>query len=541
MASLGLQTIPIVRALREVHGSRLIPAERAWELHTLRLLVSFETARAGAGSGEVPGWTLFSRLPVLLVERGSFMGCVLAGRRGGAWLKKGLLSSKYRCPSSLTNAARARRPGMDRVIIRVDQHKQSVTFEARDSREILRATSCFTTDAGGYRLLVKYARQWPDRIWAVEGANGIGRPLAQRLLADGERVMDVPAKLAARARVFDTGQGRKTDATDAHAIVMVALRDKGLRQVSSDPELTVLRLLCDRRDELSRARAQALNRMHRLFLELVPGGAPVKKSASQYKKLLAAVRPADLAGKTRRRMASEELADIERLDTRLKAMKAELRAAVLATGSILMEVHGIGPRARRGSSPTSATSGRFPSRSRFASWNGTAPIDASSGQHIRHRLSRAGNRRINHVLYMAGIVQLRNDTRRYYRRRLADGKTSMEAMRCLRRRLSDVVYRQLAADAATANAGPGGHSGASLKSSAADLTPVIGSSDKPLPGPALPTLPLRPDAAEASGTGTAATPRRRAGGVNVERPAGRTTLTPTSGVAPSKAARTQAP
>ena len=85
----------------------------------------------------------------------------------------------------------------------------------------------------------------------MEGANGIGRPLTQRLLASGERVLDVPAKLAARARVFDTGQGRKTDATDAHAIVMVALRDKGLREVSSDPELVVLRMLCDRRDELS--------------------------------------------------------------------------------------------------------------------------------------------------------------------------------------------------------------------------------------------------------------------------------------------------
>src|SRR5215475_3854462 len=144
-------------------------------------------------------------------------------------------------------------------------------------------------------------RHWPDRIWAVEGANGVGRPLAQRLLASGERVLDVPAKLAARARVFDTGQGRKTDAADAHSIVMVALRDKGLRELSFDPELLVLRMLCDRRDELSRARAQALNRMHRLFLELVPGGVPVKKSTAQYRALLATVRPQDLAGKTRRR------------------------------------------------------------------------------------------------------------------------------------------------------------------------------------------------------------------------------------------------
>jgi transposase len=143
--------------------------------------------------------------------------------------------------------------------------------------------------------------------------------------------------------VFDTGQGRKTDPADAHAIVMVALRDKGLREVSTDPELMVLRMLCDRRDELSRARNQGLNRMHRLFLGLLPGGAPVKKSVRQYQALLATVRPRDLGGKTCRRMAAEELEDLHRLDAKLKAMKAELKAAVLATGSHLMDIHGIGP------------------------------------------------------------------------------------------------------------------------------------------------------------------------------------------------------
>jgi transposase len=214
---------------------------------------------------------------------------------------------------------------MDQVITGVDPHKLSVTIKARDRREILRATGRFETSTAGYRQLMTVARQWPARVWAVEGANGIGRPLAQRLLADRERVPGVPARLAARARVFDTGQGRKTDATDAHAIVMVALRDKGLRELSFDPELMVLRMLCDRRDEVSRARAQALNRMHRLFLELLPGGAPVKKSTEQYKALLARVRPRDLAGKTRRRMAAEELADLARYDIKLKALNAELK------------------------------------------------------------------------------------------------------------------------------------------------------------------------------------------------------------------------
>ena len=431
---------------------------------------------------------------------------------------------------------------MDRVIIGVDPHKLSVTIEARDTREILRATGRFGSDTRSYHQLLGVARRWPQRIWAVEGANGIGRPLAQRLLASGERVLDVPAKLAARARVSGTGQGRKTGAADAHAIVMVALRDKGLRELRIDPELTALRMLCDRRDELSRARAQALNRLHRLFLGLLAGGAPVKKSASQYQALLATVRPGDLAGKTCRRMAAEELEDLRRLDIKLKAMKAELKAAVLATGSHLMDMHGIGPA---GAARILADVGdvtRFPDRAHFASWNGTAPIDASGGQHTRHRLSRAGNRRISHVLYMAGIVQLRNDTegRACYRRKLQQSKTSMEAMRALRRRLSDAVYRQLVADAAARQAalqqtGPGGHSGAALSSSAAGLPPGTGTSDQPLPGPAPSTLPPPQAALKTPAAPIAATSRRRARGVNVERPTGRTTLTPTSAGAHSTA------
>jgi hypothetical protein len=105
---------------------------------------------------------------------------------------------------------------MDRVIIEAVPRKLPVTIEARDNREILRATGQFATGGRSYRQLLQVARQWPERIWAVEGANRFGRPLTQRLLASGERVLDVPAKLAARARVSGTGQGRKTDATDAH-------------------------------------------------------------------------------------------------------------------------------------------------------------------------------------------------------------------------------------------------------------------------------------------------------------------------------------
>jgi hypothetical protein len=121
----------------------------------------------------------------------------------------------------------------DVVVIGVDPRKRSVTIEARDAREVLRATGSFPTTTAGHRALLRYCRQWPRRVWAVEGAGGVGRPLAARLLAEGERVLDVPAKLSARVRVLDTGHGRKTDATDAHAVVMAALRDQNqLRELS---------------------------------------------------------------------------------------------------------------------------------------------------------------------------------------------------------------------------------------------------------------------------------------------------------------------
>jgi hypothetical protein len=142
------------------------------------------------------------------------------------------------------------------------------------------------------------------------------------------------------------------------------------------------------------------------------------------------------------------------------------------------------------------------------------------------------------VLHIAAIVQIRHDTegRAYYRRKLAAGKTPMEALRCLKRSISDAVYRQLLADAENGTgASPGGHSGASSQSSAADLsTPVIGSSDQPLPGPAATTLPPRRGPAKTSAASANQPPRRRAGAVKVERPTGRTTLTATSAGAPSQ-------
>jgi transposase len=194
---------------------------------------------------------------------------------------------------------------MTKVFIGVDPHKLSATIEVVNDKETVLATGRFDTDKAGYAAMLKTVAGWPERLWAVEGSNGAGRPLAQRLLADGEHVVDVPAKLSARARLFDTGHNRKTDAHDAHAVAAVAVRTRGLRVLAYDDELEVLRMLIDRRDELTRTRVQSVNRLHRLLSELTPGQAKKDLTALQAKAILAGVRPRDLAGKTRRRLAAE--------------------------------------------------------------------------------------------------------------------------------------------------------------------------------------------------------------------------------------------
>ena len=430
---------------------------------------------------------------------------------------------------------------MASVFIGVDPHKLSATIEVLDERETVLATGRFGTDRGGYAAMRRQVAAWPARVWAVEGSNGAGRPLAQRLLADGEHVLDVPAKLSARARLFDTGHNRKTDAHDAHAVAVVAVRTRGLRVLSYDEHHEALRMLVDRRQELTRRRIQTVNRLQRLLSELTPGKAKKDLTALQAKGILAGVRPRDLAGKTRRRLAVEQLTELVAVDKKIKALTKELKVMVIATGSTLMDLPGVGPVVAARVLADVADVARFADRNRFASWTGTAPIEASSGEIVRHRLSRAGNRRMNHMIHIAAATQIRLDTpgRTYYRRKLTEGKTRMEAMRCLKRRISDAIYRQLIADAQAAatadpNTGPGGHCGASQESSAAGSHPHTGTSDQPLPGPAPTTLPAATTRANPR-PGSAPQPtRRRAGAVKVERPTGRTTLTATSVGAHSK-------
>jgi len=301
----------------------------------------------------------------------------------------------------------------------------------------------------GYAQLTGFVVRWSQRRWAVEGCHGAGRSLAQRLVADGELVLDVPAKLAARVRVYSRGHGRKTDKDDAVSVGLAALDGTGIRLVTCDDALVSLRLLCDRRDELSALRTQAVCRLHRLLAELTPGGMRRELSANKAQALLARIRPAGDVGQVRVHIARDHLADIRALDARIKYIGTQIAALVTASGTGLTGLYGIGPVIAGRILAEAGDVARFATKDAFASYNGTAPIDVSSGDQIRHRLSRAGNRRINHALHMMAVTQIRNrgsQGRSYYERKRLEGKTGKEALRCLKRRLSDLVYYQLIGD-----------------------------------------------------------------------------------------------
>ncbi|MEU8606470.1 transposase [Actinoplanes sp. NPDC048791] len=247
-------------------------------------------------------------------------------------------------PSSPTTTVAARNRSQDGSgHHRRGSHKRSATIEIINDREQAVGQGRFGTDRDGYKAMLAAGRKHTDRVWAVEGCSGIGRHVAQRLVADGETVLDVPAKLSARARVFATGQGRKTDPVDARSVAVVALRTTGLRQVVVDDITVALRLLVDRRDQLGRTRTEVVSRLHHLLLELVPGGAKKVLSATQARALLNTVRPRDVVGRTRRWLASELIHELAVIDKKIKVANAELTELVDTTGSRLQELTGIGP------------------------------------------------------------------------------------------------------------------------------------------------------------------------------------------------------
>ena len=337
-----------------------------------------------------------------------------------------------------------------KVIIGIDPHKSSHTAVAigcdeRQLAEIRVRATCQQT-----AKLLAWAEPLGDRTWAVESAGGLGYLLSQQLVRAGERVLDVPATLASRVRVLGTGRSDKNDPNDALSVAIAALRSPKLRSVEPANHAEVLRLLAKRNHEIGRLRNSVVSRLHAALANLSPGGMAKELNASDADRLLRRFDPVTPVEQTRYDLALEQLDDVRRLDVQLKESHQRIKVAIRASGTSLTELYGVGPILACALIGYTGDVGRFRNRDQFAAYAGVAPIEFSSGGRKAHRLSRRGNRQLNHALHMVAICQIRqkdSEGRRYFERRVAEGKTKREAIRSLKRHVSNAVYRQLLIDA----------------------------------------------------------------------------------------------
>jgi transposase len=360
------------------------------------------------------------------------------------------------------------------VVIGVDPHKGSHTGVAIDDHE--RQLARLQVRSGPRQLeeLLGWAAEFGDRTWAVESAGGLGYLLAQQLVGAGERVLDVPPTLASRVRVLATSKSQKTDPHDALSIAVAALRARDLRAVEQADHAVVLRLLAKRHRDLGRARNRSACRLHALLIELVAGGISKEITVNAAQELLDRVEPADPVAQIRHDLACEHLDDLRHLDTQMRASKRRLEAAVRASGTTVTEIFGVGPVVAAMVIGHARNVDRFANRDHFAAYAGTAPIEFESGGRSIRRLSLRGNRQLNHAIHIAAVTQIRHrhsPGRAFYDRKLTQGKTKKEALRALKRRITDTLYRQLRADAARKHAGPGGQAGTTHQSSVAGFEP----------------------------------------------------------------------
>jgi transposase len=365
-------------------------------------------------------------------------------------------------------------------MIGVDPHKASHTAAAIDPAENDLGQIRVRAAAGQVQRLLAWAGAWPERTWAVENAGGLGYLLSQQLLAAGERVLDVPPKLAARVRLLATGDINKNDPNDARSVAVAALRSPAVKPVAAEDHQAVMKVWAKRHRDLGRARTQVVCRLHAVLCDLVPGGGISKElSVGKAEKVLAEIEPEGAVASARYQLAEAFIDDLRRLDEQIRDTKKRITAAVTASNTTVTEIFGAGPVIAAMVKGDVGDVRRFATRDRFASYNGTAPIEVSSGPKKIYRLSRRGNRRLNHAIHMIAVTQLRfpyTEGRAYFERKLAEGKTGKEALRSLKRRISDQLYARLLDDArrqdSVSENGPGGHTGSVSASSAAGSHPA---------------------------------------------------------------------
>jgi transposase len=375
------------------------------------------------------------------------------------------------------------------IIIGVDPHKRVHVASAVDPATNRQVTALqIEASLAGYRRLLKWADKFGERSWAVENAQGLGRHLAQWLLARGEAVEDVASTATARVRELSRGGRRKNDVIDAAAAASVAALHGDATPVLAEDITTVLGMLDERRSNVTTQRTRLVNQLHAVFRDLVPGGAPRQLTATVASGMLAGIRPVGPVEAARKQLARDLVSEIRDADQRLTLLTAQIAETVAATGSHVVEVDGVGPIVSGRLLARTRQMSRFPTAAAFASYAGVAPVEVSSADRVRHRLPRGGDRQLNLALHIVAVNQIRMPSsagRAYYDTKIAAGKTEKEARRCLKRRLANHIWRLMIRDEQRGAAGPGGQPGTTLQSSAAGSTPTTSSSDKSLPEPAI--------------------------------------------------------
>jgi len=359
------------------------------------------------------------------------------------------------------------------VMIGIDPHKGSHTAVAIDGNETPLGRVRVRATMGQAEGLRQWAQRWPQRTWAVEGARGLGQLLAQQLIAAGERVLDVPPKLGARVRLLDSGQINKTDENDARSVAVAALRAHRLGEVRGEDQTMVLRVWSRRHHDLGRLRTQAVCRLHAVLCELVAGGVRKHLSTIKAAAIVEGLSADTPVAQAKLELARDLVADLQRLDVQRREVKRRIAHAVAETDTSITDIYGVGPIVAATVLGQVRDIRRFPDRDRFASYNGTAPIEVSSGDRKIYRLSRRGNRHLNHAIHVAAVAQIShpdNPGHAYYQRKRAEGMTGKCALRALKRKISDTLYDALLQDSCPRE-DPGGQSGNDAVASVAGSHP----------------------------------------------------------------------
>ncbi|GAB1688658.1 IS110 family transposase [Krasilnikovia sp. M28-CT-15] len=336
------------------------------------------------------------------------------------------------------------------VVIGIDAHKRTHTAVIIDGngRQVAVKT-CGSTSKDHLTLLRWAARHDPDRVWALEDCRNMTRRLERDLLAAGERIVRVPPKLMAHARDAARTYG-KSDPIDALAVARAALREDGLPVAHLDGPDREIRLLVDHREDLIAERTRAVNRLRWHLHELDPEWDPPARSLDRASNLNRVLHRLTTLPGTVARLAAALVERCRQLTDEINALGAEISKLAQQLAPTLIALPGCAALTAAKILGETAGIARFRSASAYARHNGTAPLPVWSSNRSRHRLSRTGNRQLNAALHRIAMTQARCHlpAQELIARRKAGGDGGMEALRVLKRRLSDVIYQALRADTA---------------------------------------------------------------------------------------------